>query len=84
MIINKALLGKLDPNDQLQALTACIEAEKSGIEYTRYGKKMGVIVSTYATINEAKKDIRNYSVYPRTTRETIQYNRILRSFGITA
>ena len=84
MLINKAVLGRLPKEMQVQALETALAALKEGKQYTLYGKRKGVAISTHSTLAEAQADIRNYSVYPRVTTETIAYNRILRSLGITA
>ena len=81
MLVNKRVLSRFSQQEQLQALQEALQAVKEGRQYTLYGVT-GVAVSTYEKLEDAKQDIRNWSVYPRTTTETIAYNRILKSLGI--
>lgn len=82
MLLNKALLGKLPLSAQREAVQEVITAKQEGREYTLFGKRLGVVISTYDTIQEARRDIRNYSVFPRTTTESIKLGKIMRTLGI--
>lgn len=82
MICNKRLLAKLPPALVAAAVEEIKAAVEGGREYTLFSPGGGVAVSTYNTVKEAKGEIRTWSVFPQTTRETIKYNRILKSLGI--
>lgn len=84
MILNKALVNRLSQEEKEKALAAFSSAVEAGLHYTLYGKRTGIAISTHETLDAARQDIRTWSVYPRTTKETITYNRILKSLGITA
>lgn len=82
MLFNKALWNKLDANDKRQAMFNLEDSVNWKQHFTLFGKKTGVILSTYNTLEEARQEIRTWSAYPFCTSETVKYNRILRTLGI--